>query len=204
MEGQGPGPGRDGREVLRGAGILNREPEVIGRYSYSVPAEVESIVRKALEKADDSDRPQIVWALVELKEPQVFQQAMSQYRQGFLSKVERLGGGPAFDTEKLAKLVSLDELAKLAEKVRNLKEHGLAEGVSTRLLVYAGRLIAGGISPRNCNARARPTWASAKRGSAAIARSNAATGPLLPENSRSTPATYASRATDDSVDSVMP
>ena len=40
------------------------------------------------------------------------------------------------------------ELAKLAEKVRNLKEHGLAEGVSTRLLVYAGKLIAGGISPR--------------------------------------------------------
>ena len=30
--------------------ILNREPEAIGRYSYSVPAEVESIVRKALEK----------------------------------------------------------------------------------------------------------------------------------------------------------
>ena len=69
----------------------------------------------ALQKADDSDRPQIVWALVELKEPQVFQQAMTQYRAGFLSKVERLGGGPAFDTEKLSKLVSLDELAKLAD-----------------------------------------------------------------------------------------
>ncbi len=41
-----------------------------------------------------------------------------------------------------------NELAKLAEKVRNLKEHGLAEGVSTRLLVYAGKLIANGISPR--------------------------------------------------------
>jgi nitric oxide reductase NorQ protein len=40
------------------------------------------------------------------------------------------------------------ELAKLAEKVRNLREHGLAEGVSTRLLVYAGKLIAQGISPR--------------------------------------------------------
>ena len=40
------------------------------------------------------------------------------------------------------------ELAKLAEKVRNLKEHGLAEGVSTRLLVYAGKLMARGISPR--------------------------------------------------------
>ena len=40
------------------------------------------------------------------------------------------------------------ELAKLGEKVRNLKEHGLAEGVSTRLLIYAGKLIAQGIAPR--------------------------------------------------------
>ena len=40
------------------------------------------------------------------------------------------------------------ELAKLAEKVRNLKEHGLGEGVSTRLLVYAGKLIHDGITPR--------------------------------------------------------
>jgi nitric oxide reductase NorQ protein len=40
------------------------------------------------------------------------------------------------------------ELAKLGEKVRHLKEHGLAEGVSTRLLIYAGRLIREGISAR--------------------------------------------------------
>jgi nitric oxide reductase NorQ protein len=40
------------------------------------------------------------------------------------------------------------DLAKLAEKVRNLKEHGLGEGVSTRLLVYAGKLMHNGISPR--------------------------------------------------------
>ncbi len=40
------------------------------------------------------------------------------------------------------------DLAKLGEKVRNLKEHGLAEGVSTRLLIYAGKLIREGISPR--------------------------------------------------------
>ena len=39
-------------------------------------------------------------------------------------------------------------LAKLGEKVRNLKEHGLAEGVSTRLLIYAGRLFTEGISAR--------------------------------------------------------
>jgi nitric oxide reductase NorQ protein len=40
------------------------------------------------------------------------------------------------------------DLAKLGEKVRHLKEHGLAEGVSTRLLIYAGRLVQKGISPR--------------------------------------------------------
>lgn len=45
-------------------------------------------------------------------------------------------------TEEIAK-----DLAKLGEKVRHLKSHGLAEGVSTRLLVYAGKLIADGIHP---------------------------------------------------------
>ncbi|MDO8615144.1 MAG: CbbQ/NirQ/NorQ/GpvN family protein [Dehalococcoidia bacterium] len=40
------------------------------------------------------------------------------------------------------------DLAKLGEKVRHLKEHGLAEGVSTRLLIYAGKLIHEGISAR--------------------------------------------------------
>ena len=39
-------------------------------------------------------------------------------------------------------------LAKLGEKVRNLKEHGLKEGASTRLLIYAGKLMAQGVSPR--------------------------------------------------------
>ena len=39
-------------------------------------------------------------------------------------------------------------LAKLAEKIRNLKGQGLVEGVSTRLLIYAARLINEGISPR--------------------------------------------------------
>jgi nitric oxide reductase NorQ protein len=39
-------------------------------------------------------------------------------------------------------------LAKLGEKVRNLREHGLAEGASTRLLIYAGRLMTEAIDPR--------------------------------------------------------
>lgn len=40
------------------------------------------------------------------------------------------------------------DLARLGEKVRHLKEYGLQEGVSTRLLIYAGKLIEKGISPR--------------------------------------------------------
>ena len=41
-----------------------------------------------------------------------------------------------------------DSLAKLGEKIRNLEDHGLQEGASTRLLIYAGRLISEGIGPR--------------------------------------------------------
>ena len=57
--------------------------------------------------------------------------------------------------------VSLDVaagLVKLGGKVRNLKNHGLEEGVSTRLLIYAGTLIREGVDiERACDvAIARP------------------------------------------------
>lgn len=41
-----------------------------------------------------------------------------------------------------------ERLAKLGEKIRNLREHGLDEGASTRVLIYAGKLINQGISER--------------------------------------------------------
>jgi nitric oxide reductase NorQ protein len=47
--------------------------------------------------------------------------------------------------------VALDaalELAKFGEKVRHLTASGLEEGVSTRLLVYAGLLMQRGVTPR--------------------------------------------------------
>ena len=49
-------------------------------------------------------------------------------------------------------------LAKLGEKVRNLKDHGLQEGVGTRLLIYAGKLINNGIAPRRA-CQVAVTWA---------------------------------------------
>ena len=39
------------------------------------------------------------------------------------------------------------DLVKIGEKVRNLKGHGLEEGVSTRLLVYAAQMVARGVDP---------------------------------------------------------
>ena len=39
-------------------------------------------------------------------------------------------------------------LAKLGEKVRNLQEHELKEAASTRVLIYAGKLMTKGIAPR--------------------------------------------------------
>ncbi len=40
-----------------------------------------------------------------------------------------------------------EKLVQIAQRSRNLKGHGLDEGMSTRLLIYAGQLIAKGISP---------------------------------------------------------
>jgi len=41
------------------------------------------------------------------------------------------------------------DLVKIGQKIRNLRGHGLEEGVSTRLLIYAAQMIAKGISPVN-------------------------------------------------------
>ena len=58
------------------------------------------------------------------------------------------------ETEIVAKESGVDaetaaKLVKIAHTARNLKGHGLDEGISTRLLVYAGNLIKGGIAPRD-------------------------------------------------------
>ena len=41
-----------------------------------------------------------------------------------------------------------EKLVQIAQRSRNLKGHGLDEGISTRLLVYAGQLISKGIEPK--------------------------------------------------------
>jgi len=43
--------------------------------------------------------------------------------------------------------ITAGKLVQIAHRARNLKGHGLDEGISTRLLVYAGQLIVKGVSP---------------------------------------------------------
>jgi nitric oxide reductase NorQ protein len=58
------------------------------------------------------------------------------------------------ETEIVAREGGIDEsmardLVTIGQKVRNLRGHGLEEGVSTRLLIYAAQMIARGIAPIN-------------------------------------------------------
>ena len=57
------------------------------------------------------------------------------------------------ETDILCKETGMDKdlsakLVKIGHAARNLKDHGLGEGISTRLLVYAATLIKGGGEPR--------------------------------------------------------
>ena len=57
------------------------------------------------------------------------------------------------EVEILCKETGMDKemsasLVKIGQAARNLKGHGLDEGISTRLLVYAATLIKGGVEPR--------------------------------------------------------
>jgi nitric oxide reductase NorQ protein len=59
----------------------------------------------------------------------------------------------ALETRVIAHESGVDEataarLATLGGKVRNLREHGLVEGISTRMLIYAARLITEGVTAR--------------------------------------------------------
>ena len=100
---------------------------------------------EALKSADESDEPQLVWALVTLKEKSVFPKAMELYRKGHLANVQRLGGGSAFDPKALSTLVSLDEFAKLVDdpspSVRQLVATVLSENAEPKWTPTLTKLV---------------------------------------------------------------
>lgn len=88
--------------------------QVLAHYGSPAADSAKDALQKALTEADRTDEPQLAWALISLGDERVFDKALDLYRQGILRTVQRLGGGPAFDPEKIAQLVSLETLAGLA------------------------------------------------------------------------------------------
>ncbi|MCH9646266.1 MAG: CbbQ/NirQ/NorQ/GpvN family protein [Proteobacteria bacterium] len=95
-------------------------------------------------------------------------QIVISYNPGYQSMMKDLKqstkqrfGGMSFDYPPSEKEVSIvahetgidketaEKLVQIAQRSRNLKGHGLDEGMSTRLLIYAGQLISKGISPED-------------------------------------------------------
>lgn len=99
----------------------------------------------ALKDANDTDRRQIIWALVELGEPSIFNTAMESYKIGEVTTVQRLEGGIAFDPLKITALVSLDELAKKADDesaaVRQLVATILSENADPKFIDPLVKLV---------------------------------------------------------------
>ena len=116
---------------------------------------------QALAKAGPGAKPQIAWALVVLGEAASFDQIMVLYRAGHLSKVQRLGGGVAFDPEKIVKLIDTDKLATYAGDesgaVRQLVATVLSRNASAKYTDVLIKLVQD--SDAEIARQAAPAWA---------------------------------------------
>jgi HEAT repeat protein len=68
----------------------------------------------ALKKAGPGAKPQIGWALVVLGDTRALDDVMQLYRLGHFAKVQRLGGGSAFNPDKIVNLIGIDKLVTMA------------------------------------------------------------------------------------------
>jgi HEAT repeat protein len=95
--------------------IRGRAAQAVLEYGRDASATVKDPLLKALAEATDGDKPQIAWALATIGAEEAFDATMAEYRAGHLGKLQRLDESPAFDTDVLSSMVSLDRLAALAE-----------------------------------------------------------------------------------------
>lgn len=105
--------------------------QAIAEYGSPKADKAKPALLEALKDADDSDKPQIVWALAVLKEASAFDTVMVEYRAGHLSTVQKLDQSPAFDPEMVAEMVPLDKLASMtgdeSDSVRQLVATSLSK-----------------------------------------------------------------------------
>jgi HEAT repeat protein len=89
--------------------------QALAEYGRPMGEPAKDALLAALKTVGPGARPQVAWALVVLGETRAFEDVMKLYRLGHLSKVQRLGGGVAFDPAKIVALVSLDKLASMSK-----------------------------------------------------------------------------------------
>ncbi len=87
---------------------------VLAHYGSPAADAAKPALLATLKTAGAGSKPQIAWALVVLGEQAAFDDILALYRQGHLASVQRLGGGVAFDPNKIVEMVSIDKLASLA------------------------------------------------------------------------------------------
>lgn len=88
---------------------------VLAHYGSPAADAAKPALLEAFKKAGPGSKPQIAWTLVVLGESAAFDEILSLYRAGHLSSVQRLGGGSAFDPNRIVDLVSLEQVAGLAQ-----------------------------------------------------------------------------------------
>ncbi len=104
--------------------IRSRAAQALLEYGRDAEGKVKAPLLKALADADDSDKPQITWALATIGAEEAFDTTLTEYRAGHLGRLQRLNESPAFDTDVLSSMVGIDKLATQAgdanESVRQL------------------------------------------------------------------------------------
>ncbi|MBI5535307.1 MAG: HEAT repeat domain-containing protein [Deltaproteobacteria bacterium] len=116
--------------------------QVLAKFGTPAADSSKPFLTKALQEADASDEPQIAWALIALKDDASLERVLKVYRAGHLTKVQRLGGGTAFDVEVLSRMAPPDRWEQLAgdpsESVRQLVATILSKNATTK---YTDTLI---------------------------------------------------------------
>jgi HEAT repeat protein len=95
-------------------GVQGDAATALAAYGLPLAEGAKPALAAALKVVGPGAKPQVAWALVELGDPGSLDQIMVLYRAGHLSQVQRLGGGLAFDTDKLAALIGNEKLATMA------------------------------------------------------------------------------------------
>jgi len=86
----------------------------LAEYGHPMADGAKDSLLAALKTVGAGAKPQVAWAEVVLGDTRATDDIMNLYRLGHLSKVQRLGGGIAFNPDKIVNLIGIDKLATMA------------------------------------------------------------------------------------------